>query len=346
MAVVDVHLLFGPMLIGVFFNMILYGVLVGQMLTYYQLYRRDSWSMKALVYFLFFVETVNTGFDMAFMYQPLIAQYGEPPLKFPTFFVTEPLCIVRAHFISAQQQPVSSYGSRVQVAVSTPIQLFFAYRIQRLQKSWWIPLAIALLAFSSMAGGIWTAVGIRVFATFKNKPKLHNSALVWFLSSCVADVLITVSLVFSLARRKTGFSGTDTVIDKIIRMTIQTGMITALFSILDVVSFMVLPHAAVNFIWDLALSKLYTNCLMSTLNSRASLNDMSGTRNTSEPRIRPNYAGQSSPVSRRQHDTFNDIHTSSNGFELEVEKMKLRHVGVVVEHVKDPMPTHPHPYTQ
>lgn len=38
-----------------------------------------------------------------------------------------------------------------------------------------------------------------------------------------------------------------------------------------------------NFIWDLALSKLYANCLLSTLNARASLNDF--TMNSSAQRI-------------------------------------------------------------
>ena len=56
---------------------------------------------------------------------------------------------------------------------------------------------------------------IRIVKTFANKPKLHNSA--WFLVSCVADVMITVSLVLTLSKRKTGFSGTDLVIDKIVR---------------------------------------------------------------------------------------------------------------------------------
>ncbi|KAJ7041992.1 hypothetical protein C8F04DRAFT_113384 [Mycena alexandri] len=39
-ALPNVQLLFGPMLIGVFFNMILFGVLVGQVLTYFQRYRQ------------------------------------------------------------------------------------------------------------------------------------------------------------------------------------------------------------------------------------------------------------------------------------------------------------------
>ncbi|KAF7315001.1 MFS domain-containing protein [Mycena indigotica] len=343
----NVQLLFGPMLIGVFVNMILYGVLISQVLTYFQVYSKDAIWMKTFVSFLFILETANTAFDMAFMYQPLILEYGQRPIFFPTFFVTEPLLIV---------------------AISTPIQLFFAWRIRSLTKSWWIPGVITILAIGSCAGGIWTAVGIQTLKTFANKPKLHNSALLWFLGSCVADVLITVSLVFSLSKRKTGFSGTDSVIDKIIRLTIQTGAITAVFSILDVICFMILPHAAVNFVWDLALSKLYTNCLMSTLNSRQSLNSgVSGSGVASENRRVNNnthgfIGGQqaTSPTSRiRNPDTFVDA--SRHTYELETQKSGYDSYDVesgfarphheefgiqvtkVIEHVKDPIP---HPYTQ
>ncbi|KAJ7063697.1 hypothetical protein C8F01DRAFT_87808 [Mycena amicta] len=345
----NVQLLFGPMLIGVFVNMILYGVLISQILTYFQVYRKDAIWMKIFVSYLFILETANTGFDMVIMYQPLILEYGQKPINFPTFFITEPIVIV---------------------AVSTPIQLFFAWRIRSLTKSYWIPAIIVVLALGSCAGGLWTAVDIGLFKTFANKPKLHNSALLWFLGSCVADILITGSLVFSLSKRKTGFSGTDSVIDKIIRMTIQTGAITAIFSILDVLCFMILPHAAVNFVWDLALSKLYTNCLMSTLNSRQALNNVSASGGVSENRRNNNTHGfiggapPTSPTTRRHGDTFieNSRHIDSSAvYELETQKSvydtydvesgfaRPHHeeygiqVTKVIEHVKDPIP---HPYTQ
>ncbi|KAJ7611772.1 hypothetical protein FB45DRAFT_316606 [Roridomyces roridus] len=341
-ALPNVQLSFGPMLLGVFANMILFGILIGQVLTYYRNYRHDAFWMRLFVSVLFFIETCNTGFDMAFMYQPLILEYGQKPNLFPTFFVTQPLCVV---------------------LISTPIQLFFAWRIRSLTKSYWVPGVIAVLSFASLAGGVWTAVMIRIVKTFANKPKLHDSALLWFLSSCVADLLITVSLVFSLTKRKTGFSGTDSVIDKIIRMTIQTGMLTAVFSILDVVCFMVLPHAAINFIWDLALSKLYTNCLMSTLNARQGLNNVSSGK-MSEQRRNVSHGGlnPTSPTSRRQRgDTFLDNtrhHLDSSGiYELDTQKgpydMEAGYgnrdhgygvqVTKVVERVEDP-PVTPHPY--
>lgn len=250
----NVQLLYGPMLVGVFFNMILYGVLVGQVLTYYASAKSDALWMRVFIACLFFIETANTALDMSMMYQPLILDYGQKPLFFPTVFMTEPLCVV---------------------LVSMPIQLFFAWRIYQLTKSPWIPAVIAVFAVASFAGGLWTATMVQVLRLFAKKPMLHDPALLWFLAACVADVLITVSLVMTLSKKKTGFSATDSVVDKIIRMTIQTGMVTALFSILDVVTFMALPHIAVNFVWDLALSKLYSNCLLSTLNARQTLNSAS-----------------------------------------------------------------------
>lgn len=314
---------YAPMLIGVFFNMILYGILVMQVLQYYTTYREDRLWMKLFVAYLFVVETCNTGFDMHIMYEPLILRFGKPTATkfFPTLFVTEPLCIT---------------------LVSTPIQLFFAWRIKTITKSVWIPSIISVLAFTSLAGGLWTSAKLVIIKVFVRKPELHTSALIWFLASCVADVLITGTLVLSLTKRKTGFVATDTVIDKIIRMTVQTGAITSLFAIGDVLFFMLIP-GAFNFIWDLSLAKLYTNCLMSTLNARATLNDT-----TQMPSVRRNLTQESS--GRRMDASFleggQSLHfhpqspKSPGAFELEQKSFEAGvKVTRVVERLEDSPPS-------
>ncbi|KAF7335217.1 hypothetical protein MSAN_02355000 [Mycena sanguinolenta] len=258
--------------------------------------------------------------------------------------------------------------------VSTPIQLFFAWRIWTITRVRWVPVVVGVLAVVAFAGGLWTAIKVGIIKQFMHKPELHAPALVWFLASGAADVIITVVLVFTLVRRfadlylgqtlvfggvlcvwgegsgraslcgvegwrvdcvlslravacsrfgssrcaasypsmrrfvshpafphtplqrcgrfvlvslrdtdlsrwqtnrKTGFAATDSVIDKIIRTTIQTGLVTSIFAILDVIFFMVFPHLAINFIWDLPLSKLYSNALLSTLNAREELSSIS-----------------------------------------------------------------------
>ncbi|KAK1233521.1 hypothetical protein PQX77_003332 [Marasmius sp. AFHP31] len=357
-ATIDISLKFGPMLIGVFMNMILFGILIMQTLFYYQTYSRDTMWMRLFVglsasnpqipslhdhvnqvAYLFILETANSAFDMAMMYEPLIAGFGsnEAVAKFPTLFMTEPILMALIAF---------------------PIQLFFAWRIQRVTGIWWISAIIALLALTSCAGGIWTGVMVGVVKTFARKPELHTPALVWFLTSCVADVLITISLVRSLSQRKTGFTVTDSVIDKIIRTTVQTGMITAICAIGDVVFFMTLERTALNFIWDLMLSKLYANCLLSTLNSRASLRgDLSGHAPSSrEGRNNMLEPSMMSTRDRRQTAKFNQSHsiplsTETGVYELENTKSfggisqyssrDLEYgitVTKVVEQVQDPEP--------
>lgn len=258
----NVTLIFGPMLIGVFFNMILYGILIVQTYHYYLSYKGDVHWIRCLVLYLFVIETVNTGCDMAMMYQTLINNFGKADTTkfFPTLLAAEPITIV---------------------VISTPIQLFFAYRIRLLSKSNWLAGIIAFFATVSLGGGAWSTVRIVKTKVFAHKPELHLPALVWLLSAVVSDVMITVVLVITLNKRRTGFIATDDAISKIIRMTVQTGLLTSLFAIGDVIFFMTLPHTAVNFVWDLALTKLYSNCLLSTLNTRAELKESSGPRQLS-----------------------------------------------------------------
>lgn len=247
-----IPLLFGPMLIGAFFNTTLYGVFVLQTLIYFQAYKKDSRALKLFVTYLIVVETLNAGFSIGLLYEPLILKFGQPAATtfFPLLLPAEPI---------------------MTVAISTPIQIFIAWRISVISGKWWVPAIIGILAVISSGGGIWLAQTVVEVQRFARKPDLHWPALMWLLASAIADVIITVSLVYSLAKRKTGFVQTDDTINKIIRMTVQTGLITAIFAVLDVICFLVLPNTTLNFVWDLALSKLYTNALMSTLNARQSL---------------------------------------------------------------------------
>jgi len=236
--------------------MILFGVLIAQQLTYFQTNRKDPLWMRALVWGVFIVETANTAFDMYIMYQPLILNYGGIPNNLPTLFVTQPLCVILVGF---------------------PIQLFFIWRIRTLTQNNIIPGVILLFSFVAFGGGVWTTVMVPIVAKFSNIPMLYRSAEVWLISSGATDICIAVSLAIALRSKKTGFAPTDTVVDKIIRMTVQTGLVTALFSILDVVCFLTLKGKTVNFIWNIPLSKLYSNCLLSTLNARSHFNHhMSG----------------------------------------------------------------------
>ena len=151
------------------------------------------------VFVLFVIETANTAFDISYMYQPLILEYGQSYcpmflrsliftqarnpfsfqrvssifflwlsgvpnlrnqslllvgdqaiyycLKFLTISVLLRTFTCRAYF---SRWPTILFDTKhQQVAVSTPIQLFFAWRIRSITKSYWIPAIVSILAFAA-----------------------------------------------------------------------------------------------------------------------------------------------------------------------------------------------------
>ncbi|KIJ39552.1 hypothetical protein M422DRAFT_174943, partial [Sphaerobolus stellatus SS14] len=259
---------FGPLLIGVFLNMILYGALVVQVL------------------YLVVMETINVAFDMYLIYEPLVQRYGEHAVAVAplgksysldcAFLPRELTLILLQHLI------------QVIVLISVPVQLFITWRIKVLSGSNVIPGLIVFFAICSFGGATTTTISVSIIREFARFHQFDSGIIIWLASSSLADIIITSTLVWLLISRKTGLSKTDDVVNNIIVLTIQTGAITALFALLDFVLFLAIPvkldsvsliekpmpiqqiypfHS--NFLVDFPLSKLYSNSLLSTLNARA-----------------------------------------------------------------------------
>ncbi|KAI1797231.1 hypothetical protein LXA43DRAFT_1057036 [Ganoderma leucocontextum] len=65
--------------------------------------------------------------------------------------------------------------------------------------------------------------------------KFQVVGILWLVGAALADVLITTALLWHLRTHKTGMLATDDLINKIIRLTVQTGLITALFAVICLV---------------------------------------------------------------------------------------------------------------
>ncbi|KAF5349568.1 hypothetical protein D9756_008825 [Leucocoprinus leucothites] len=68
----------GPFLIGLFFNILLQGILIAQAYFYYTKYRKDLRWLRLLVLVLFLVELVNTAFNCFYIYQSLVINFADP----------------------------------------------------------------------------------------------------------------------------------------------------------------------------------------------------------------------------------------------------------------------------
>jgi hypothetical protein len=151
-------------------------------------------------------------------------------------------------------------------------QSFFAWRIWKLTRSPWVPGIIMLTGGLSMLAAIGTTIGVEIVREFAKFQKFQVAVIIWLACAAVADGIITTGLIMTLNKSRTGFTQTDDVISKLIRLTLQTGLLTASVAAIDLILFCASTTTA-HLLFNLPLAKLYVNSLLSTLNARAVYQD-------------------------------------------------------------------------
>ncbi|KAF9258875.1 hypothetical protein L218DRAFT_709993 [Marasmius fiardii PR-910] len=250
----SVAAIYGPLFIGMFLSTILYGVTVLQTVIYFmRFYKRPGdypW-IQCFVIYLFVADTISTVASFGTLYEPLIMKAGRPDIQ-----ITSPF------FLPA-------------------VQFFMAWRIKKLSKSKIVSTTssrivtaiICSLSLASLAGAIWLGVSVKQKPRFEDFVEFKGAPALWLVTAAVADILIAVTLVYILVRRNSSDISEIRVvkndkIDRILRLPVQTGTLTAVAALSDAIIFLCVPNTTIFFIWDLSLSKLYSNSVLSSLNAR------------------------------------------------------------------------------
>ncbi|KAJ7457160.1 hypothetical protein B0H11DRAFT_2199919 [Mycena galericulata] len=92
----------------------------------------------------------------------------------------------------------------------------------------------------------------------------------WIAGNFVCDTLITISMVIILvqAQRNSRFKNTETVLNRLIINTIETGAITAGLALIQLVLFLSFPSAYYDIALEFVSGRMYSNVLIATLNGR------------------------------------------------------------------------------
>ncbi|KIK58963.1 hypothetical protein GYMLUDRAFT_262278 [Collybiopsis luxurians FD-317 M1] len=158
--------------------------------------------------------------------------------------------------------------------ISTAVQAFQGWRIHKLTESNLIFAFIILTAFASLTAGFTTTVLVALHPFFNQLQMFELGFLIWLAVSALVDILIAVSLSWFVLRQKELSTSTNSVLNRIMFFTVQTGAITALASIADVLTFTLSEDKTLQLVWAYSLSKLYSNSLLSMLNARAEWNKL------------------------------------------------------------------------
>ncbi|KAF8880085.1 hypothetical protein BD779DRAFT_1550380 [Infundibulicybe gibba] len=245
----------GPLLLGYLFNWCLFGVLSVQVYLYYLAFPRDRLSIKCLVFGLYIVETLQTILITHDVFDSFGSGYGM-------------LSALESTQLEWLGVPIISG------IVSCTVQTFFAYRIFVLSKSKPLGLIICVIALTQGASGI--AQGVQALQ-INDFAKLQNEAFVsctiWLGGAALCDIIIAVSMSYYLSKSETGFRSTHVLISKLIRLTIETGSMTAAVATIDMALFLAFRNNNYHATPALILAKLYSNTLVVILNSRLRIVD-------------------------------------------------------------------------
>ncbi|KAB5590473.1 hypothetical protein CTheo_6087 [Ceratobasidium theobromae] len=201
------------------------------------------------VTYLFTIDTLNSAFDIGMVWRYSITLFGDMEgLTHSHWFLNvEPL---------------------MTVMISSTTQGFFAWRVSKLTGQAWAGWLIGISAFVQFVAGLVLSIGLFIVKDFARFQELKTPVTLWLVLSALTDVVITSVLSWYLHTHRTGFSQTDDIITRLVRLTVQTGLITTIWATTDLILFLSLPNN-MHLLFQLPLCKLYTNSLMSTLNSRA-----------------------------------------------------------------------------
>ncbi|KAJ7727775.1 hypothetical protein B0H16DRAFT_1428921 [Mycena metata] len=245
----------GALQIGVLVSVLLFGITTSQAYFYYSRFPDDSVKLKALVMLIWCCELGHAICIGHGLYTYTISDYGQPERLFGPM----PKSIVLAVFFTGVIEPC--------------VQSFFSLRIYRLSKKLYIPALSWILSFVRFTVNM---VGAAAALRMKSMPG-YLAQWEWLIMAdwCISvtnDVAITVTLVFLLYRQRTNaYKRTALLMDKLIAWTIETGMLTSVMSILTLALFV---REMESFIWVsvyLVGPRLFSNSLLASLNSRATL---------------------------------------------------------------------------
>ncbi|KAI6042709.1 hypothetical protein EDC04DRAFT_2966065 [Pisolithus marmoratus] len=292
----------GPFLIGLAMNIFLYGLVTMQVYLYFTTFTklRDGFRLKSLlVSFISFMlcltepsivtlhlmETFNCVISIYYAYDTLVVHFDDEanilrgswifaagtnlfPI-FPHPQLNKGFCNWRYCLDGALSFPVrpSLTYNLLQGLVSAGVQHFFVWRVYMLTKNVFIVAAVVLYSLASLAGSLATTVNLAIDPSTFQVSGLRVEVAIWLAGAVLADATIAASLIWHLGRHKTSYPALNSVVNQIIRMTVQTGVLTTVAAIIEMVCYLT-GNISVYVVFSLILSKLYTNCMLSTLNAR------------------------------------------------------------------------------
>ncbi|OCF40256.1 hypothetical protein I317_05950 [Kwoniella heveanensis CBS 569] len=166
------------------------------------------------------------------------------------------------------------------VMVVSSVQGFFAYRAYLLVRRNKLILALIVACILAAAGG-----GIGLTIVFGSQSSLLGAThsgptiITWTSMTTAADILIAACILWGLLNSKSGWTHTDRLITRLVRLTFEARLPPTFLALAYVIEWSQTPSSLLGAVFQALQSKAYTVGLLFTLNARITF-----TANSSEAR--------------------------------------------------------------
>ncbi|KAJ7827458.1 hypothetical protein B0H13DRAFT_1917618 [Mycena leptocephala] len=238
--------------IGTLLNWAFFGILFVQVCIYFLAFPKDPAFSKMLVAAVFAIELLGT-----------LANTGIPSV------------------FSASHGDLGVLDEIGWAWFSTPIigsisaaigQCYFGWRIHKISHKLYIPALIiavqqSLITMVQLVAGTWTAVEISLAKRFSDLQTTNvKPTAIWLVATSSCDSIIVASTVYYLLKlRAPEFKTTNARILRIVMITLETGLLCALFAIIDLFLFATYKGTNYHLSVCIELSKIYSNSMLATV---------------------------------------------------------------------------------
>ncbi|KAG2009546.1 hypothetical protein CC2G_012465 [Coprinopsis cinerea AmutBmut pab1-1] len=249
----------GSVFVGVLVTIYLHGIATAQYASYYasEASNNDPLWVRLTVFTLFIGDNFHTIAIAYLGWIYLIDGYSNPARVLE---IAWPL-------------PMSA---NIMALTAFIVQLFLSYRIylftdrNKRLLAFLVPLCIANCCLGQgVAVKVWQADSIAQLRS-------AHGFLTAFLSLQVAtDILLAGCLIYILHERKSAaFRASERALNRLMKISLQTGLCTAIFALMCLVLWLALPKTQYYMIFGIPISRVYTCTLMDTLLSRRHLRNI------------------------------------------------------------------------
>ncbi|KAI9463144.1 hypothetical protein HD554DRAFT_1417403 [Boletus coccyginus] len=234
---------------GVFLNTFLYGLVTYQFAVYYRTEFGDRPAVKYMVLFLFILDTFHSGSAIYMAWFYTVTNYDNPA----------------ALAVGVWPYIFTPIGTALAALVT---QIYLGFRIWCLTDSIILCGVVILLAIPSFILGVACGIEGYLIKSASEASCIMPLVIAWLSSQIVVDTFITVTLTIVFSRSRTGIRKTDAILSRLIRGAIQTGFFIGIFSLGDLIAFVLVPNTFLYAMFAIPIGRIYTNTLMDSLLAR------------------------------------------------------------------------------